>query len=66
MFRTLPAPLLPALLPLALALAPVAAAQPGTCMGGCPVQVISFSDYSVGILASMVHAPDLPEGDDGP
>ena len=36
----------------------------GTCMGGCPMQVISFSDYSVGMLASMALAPDLPEGGD--
>ena len=36
----------------------------GTCMGCCPVQVISFADYSVDILSSMVHAPELPEGDE--
>jgi quinone-modifying oxidoreductase subunit QmoB len=35
----------------------------GTCMGGCPVQVISFADYSVDILSSMVHAAKLPEGE---
>ncbi|MEZ5784920.1 MAG: FAD-dependent oxidoreductase [Xanthobacteraceae bacterium] len=35
----------------------------GTCMGGCPVQVISFADYSVNMLSSMVHAAALPLGD---
>lgn len=35
----------------------------GTCMGGCPVQVISFADYSVNMLSSMVHAASLPFGD---
>lgn len=35
----------------------------GTCMGGCPVQVISFADYSVDMLSTMVHAASLPEGD---
>ncbi len=35
----------------------------GTCMGGCPVQVISFADYSVDILSSMVRAASLPEGE---
>ncbi|MCW5699849.1 MAG: hydrogenase iron-sulfur subunit [Rhodospirillales bacterium] len=36
----------------------------GTCMGCCPMQVISFADYSVDILSSMVRASTLPEGDD--
>jgi quinone-modifying oxidoreductase subunit QmoB len=35
----------------------------GTCMGACPVQVISFADYSVDILTAMVRAAALPEGD---
>ncbi len=37
----------------------------GACMGGCPVQVISFGDYSVDILSSMVRAA-APNGDGAP
>jgi quinone-modifying oxidoreductase subunit QmoB len=35
----------------------------GTCMGCCPVQVVSFGDYSVDIVTSMIHAAELPQGD---
>lgn len=33
-------------------------------MGACPVQIISFNDYSVDMLSSMIRAVDIPEGDD--
>ncbi len=33
-------------------------------MGSCPVQIISFDDYSVDMLSSMIRAVDIPEDDD--
>ena len=33
-------------------------------MGACPVQIISFNDYSVDMLSSMIKAVEIPEGDD--
>ncbi|EQD62540.1 Methyl-viologen-reducing hydrogenase, delta subunit, partial [mine drainage metagenome] len=38
----------------------------GICMGACPVQVISFPDYSVEMMNAMQKAVDLPEDDDKP
>ncbi len=38
----------------------------GICMGACPVQVISFADYSVDMLSGMIRAADLPDGDEAP
>ena len=31
------------------------------CMGSCPVRIISFKDYSVDIISSMVKAMEVPE-----
>src|SRR3989338_8997444 len=36
----------------------------GTCMGACPVQIISFDDYSVEMVAAMIKAVEVPEGDE--
>jgi quinone-modifying oxidoreductase subunit QmoB len=36
----------------------------GICMGACPVQIIAFNDYSVDMLASMIKAVEIPEGDE--
>jgi quinone-modifying oxidoreductase subunit QmoB len=36
----------------------------GICMGACPVQIISFNDYSVDMLSSMIKAVEIPEGDE--
>ena len=38
----------------------------GICMGACPVRVISFEDYSVEQLSSMVRAIKFPEDDTMP
>jgi quinone-modifying oxidoreductase subunit QmoB len=34
------------------------------CMGSCPERIISFADYSVDILGSMIKAIDVPEEDE--
>lgn len=36
----------------------------GICMGSCPERIISFSDYSVDIIGSMVKAIEVPEEDE--
>lgn len=36
----------------------------GVCMGACPERIISFKDYSVDIISSMLKAIDVPEPDD--
>jgi quinone-modifying oxidoreductase subunit QmoB len=33
----------------------------GVCMGACPERIISFKDYSVDLVASMVKAVEVPE-----
>lgn len=33
----------------------------GTCMGACPERIVSFKDFSVDIIGSMVKAMDVPE-----
>ncbi len=33
----------------------------GTCMGACPERIVSFKDFSVDIVGSMVKAMDVPE-----
>jgi quinone-modifying oxidoreductase subunit QmoB len=35
-----------------------------TCMGACPERIVSFKDYSVDIVGSMVKACDVPELED--
>ncbi|MFC1929310.1 FAD-dependent oxidoreductase [Chloroflexota bacterium] len=34
------------------------------CMGSCPERIISFKDYSVDILSSMIKAIEVPEEDE--
>jgi quinone-modifying oxidoreductase subunit QmoB len=36
----------------------------GICMGACPERVISFKNYSVDIVASMIKAIEVPEEDE--
>ncbi len=36
----------------------------GTCMGACPERIISFKDFSVDIIGSMLKALDVPEIED--
>lgn len=33
----------------------------GTCMGACPERIVSFKDFSVDIVGSMIKAMDVPE-----
>jgi quinone-modifying oxidoreductase, subunit QmoB len=33
----------------------------GICMGACPERIISFKDYSVEIVGSMIKAVDIPD-----
>lgn len=33
----------------------------GICMGSCPERIISFSDYSVDIIGSMIKSMEIPE-----
>ncbi|MBU1652100.1 hydrogenase iron-sulfur subunit, partial [bacterium] len=33
----------------------------GVCMGACPERIVSFKDYSVDIISSMVKAVEVPE-----
>ncbi|MDP2830216.1 MAG: 4Fe-4S dicluster domain-containing protein, partial [Sulfuricellaceae bacterium] len=33
----------------------------GTCMGACPVRVISFENYSVNTVGSQIKAVDVPD-----
>ncbi len=33
----------------------------GTCMGACPVRAISFDNYSVEMMTSMIKAVDVPD-----
>ncbi|MHC4514424.1 MAG: hydrogenase iron-sulfur subunit [Planctomycetota bacterium] len=33
----------------------------GVCMGACPERIVSFKDYSVEIVASMIKAVDVPD-----
>ncbi len=36
----------------------------GVCMGACPVRTISFDNYSVEMLTSMIKAVEVPEEDE--
>ncbi|MEW6387526.1 MAG: FAD-dependent oxidoreductase [Thermodesulfobacteriota bacterium] len=36
----------------------------GTCMGACPERIVSFKDYSVDIIGSMLKSLDIPELED--
>jgi quinone-modifying oxidoreductase subunit QmoB len=33
----------------------------GTCMGACPERIVSFKDYSVDMIGSMIKSIDIPE-----
>ena len=33
----------------------------GVCMGACPERIVSFKDYSVNIIGSMIKAVDIPD-----
>ncbi len=33
----------------------------GTCMGACPERIVSFKDFSVDIIGSMIKSIDVPE-----
>jgi quinone-modifying oxidoreductase subunit QmoB len=33
----------------------------GVCMGACPERIVSFKDYSVDIIGSMIKAVDVPD-----
>jgi quinone-modifying oxidoreductase subunit QmoB len=33
----------------------------GTCMGACPERIVSFKDFSVDIIGSMIKSVDVPE-----
>ena len=36
----------------------------GTCMGACPERIVSFKDFSVDIIGSMLKSLDVPEIED--
>ena len=36
----------------------------GICMGACPERIISFKDYSVDMIASMIKAIEVPDEED--
>jgi quinone-modifying oxidoreductase subunit QmoB len=37
----------------------------GVCMGACPERIISFKNYSVDMIASMIKSIQVPEEDEG-
>jgi quinone-modifying oxidoreductase subunit QmoB len=36
----------------------------GTCMGACPERIVSFKDYSVDIIGTMLKTIDVPDDED--
>jgi len=38
----------------------------GVCMGACPERIISFKNYSVDMIASMIKAIEVPDDEDKP
>jgi quinone-modifying oxidoreductase subunit QmoB len=36
----------------------------GTCMGACPERIVSFKDYNVDLIGSMIKSLDIPEMED--
>ncbi len=36
----------------------------GTCMGACPERIISFKNYNVDMIGSMIKAVDVPDDDE--
>ncbi len=36
----------------------------GICMGACPERIVSFADYSVQIVSSMIKAAEIPDEDE--
>jgi quinone-modifying oxidoreductase subunit QmoB len=41
--------------------APTRCRRCGICMGACPERIVSFKDYSVDIIASMIKAVEVPD-----
>ncbi len=38
----------------------------GVCMGACPERIVSFKNYSVDMIASMIKAIEVPDDEDKP
>jgi len=36
----------------------------GVCMGACPERIVSFKDYSVNVISSMIKAVEVPDEDE--
>ena len=36
----------------------------GICLGACPERIVSFKDYSIDIVSSMIKAVEIPDEDD--
>jgi quinone-modifying oxidoreductase subunit QmoB len=36
----------------------------GVCMGACPERIVSFKDYSVSVITSMIKAVEVPDEDE--
>ncbi|MBT7617350.1 MAG: hydrogenase iron-sulfur subunit [Calditrichaeota bacterium] len=36
----------------------------GVCMGACPERIVSFKDYSISIVSSMIKAVEIPDEDE--
>jgi quinone-modifying oxidoreductase, subunit QmoB len=45
-------------------LSPTRCRRCGVCMGACPERIVSFKDYSVDIVGSMIKAIEMPDEDD--
>jgi len=43
---------------------PIRCRRCGICMGACPERIISFKDYSVDIVSSMIKAVQIPDEDE--
>ena len=43
---------------------PTRCRRSGVCMGSCPERIISFKDYSVAMIGSMIKAIEVPEEDE--
>jgi quinone-modifying oxidoreductase subunit QmoB len=38
----------------------------GICLGACPERIISFTDYSIQIVSSMIKAVEIPDAEEKP
>jgi quinone-modifying oxidoreductase subunit QmoB len=43
---------------------PIRCRRCGICMGACPERIISFKDYSVDIVSSMIKSVEIPDEDE--